>query len=278
MQSRWSDEDAAAFVARYASRWGEDLALRTYTSRLLGGDDRLVLHGGGNTSAKGTFTNRLGETIPALYVKASGHDLATLEPDGLPGVDLGYLRKLRALPALDDAGRQGRPQDRDAVSRDGARAPPPRGARAARRPRGADGRRGSAAPPRRRGAARHARGARIRRPRGEPRAGPHAAAHVRSPHPDEGVPALDRAASLRRAGAPRDAAAGSRRGLLGGVPGLPQAPCRPPAPRTRSLRRPAARGAPPRPRRALHRRRRPGRHRRARHPGARARRRGERHA
>ena len=102
MRSRWSEEDAAAFVARYASRWGEDLALRTYTSRLLGGDDRLVLHGGGNTSVKGTFTNRLGETIPALYVKASGHDLATLEPDGLPGVDLGYLRKLRALPALDD--------------------------------------------------------------------------------------------------------------------------------------------------------------------------------
>src|SRR5438445_12275712 len=102
MRSRWSDEDAAAFVARYASRWGEDLALRTYTSRLLGGDDRLVLHGGGNTSVKGTFTNRLGETIPALYVKASGHDLATLEPDGLPGVDLGYLRKLRALAARDD--------------------------------------------------------------------------------------------------------------------------------------------------------------------------------
>src|SRR5438105_15782276 len=99
MRSRWSDEEAATFVARYGARWGEELALRTYTSRLLGRDDRLVLHGGGNTSVKGTFTNRLGETIPALYVKASGHDLATLEPDGLPGVDLGYLRKLRALPA-----------------------------------------------------------------------------------------------------------------------------------------------------------------------------------
>src|SRR5207249_2604892 len=233
MRSRWSEADAAAFVARYASRWGEDLSLRTYTSRLLGGDDRLVLHGGGNTSVKSSFTNRLGETIPALYVKASGHDLATLEPDGLPGVDLGYLRKLRALPALDDEamtnelpthlfgarratpsrdtlrhavlpdkfgdpthahpllplthrgarrlpgddrarharrdvpGAQGSPPDRVDVGRDSARAPPPRGARAARRPRGTDGRRGSAAPPRRRGAARHARGARIRRPRGE---------------------------------------------------------------------------------------------------------------
>src|SRR5712691_4824221 len=102
MRSRWSDADAAGCVARYASRWGEDLALRTYTSRLLGGDDRLVLHGGGHTPVKGTFTNRLGETIPALYVKASGHDLGTLEPDGLPGLDLGYLRKLRPLAALDD--------------------------------------------------------------------------------------------------------------------------------------------------------------------------------
>src|SRR3989442_2026011 len=102
MRSRWSDEEAAAVVARYGARWGEELALRTYTSRLLGAEDRLVLHGGGNTSMKGTFTNRLGEAIPAMYVKASGHDLATLEPEGLPGLDLGYLRKLRALEALDD--------------------------------------------------------------------------------------------------------------------------------------------------------------------------------
>src|SRR5881397_2882091 len=102
MRSRWSDEEAAACVARYGARWGEELALRTYTSRLLGAEDRLVLHGGGNTSVKGTFTNRLGETISAIYVKASGHDLATLEPEGLPGLDLGYLRKLRVLDTLDD--------------------------------------------------------------------------------------------------------------------------------------------------------------------------------
>src|SRR5262249_14423367 len=82
--------------------WGEDLALRTYTSRLLGDDDRLVLHGGGNTSVKGTFTDRLGERIPAVFVKASGHDLATIEPEGLPAVDLRDLRKLRTLDARYD--------------------------------------------------------------------------------------------------------------------------------------------------------------------------------
>ena len=102
MRSRWSDDEAAAFVARYGARWGEDVALRTYTSRLLGADDRLVLHGGGNTSVKGTFVNRLGESIDAIHVKASGHDLATIEPEGLPGLDLGYLRRLRALATLDD--------------------------------------------------------------------------------------------------------------------------------------------------------------------------------
>src|SRR6185295_15352168 len=102
MRSRWSDQDAAAAVARWGGGWGEDLALRTYTSRLLGADDRLVLHGGGNTSLKGTFVNRLGEAIPAIWVKASGHDLVTLEPPGLSGVDLGYLRKLRTLDVLDD--------------------------------------------------------------------------------------------------------------------------------------------------------------------------------
>src|SRR2546428_10995710 len=102
MRSRWSDEEAAAVVARYGARWGEELALRTYTSRLLGAEDRLVLHGGGNTSMKGTLTNRLGEAIPALYVKAPGHDPATPQPEGLPRLDLGYPRKLRALAALDD--------------------------------------------------------------------------------------------------------------------------------------------------------------------------------
>ncbi len=102
MRSRWSDDAAASFVARYGARWGEELALRTYASRLLGGDDRLVLHGGGNTSVKGTFVNRLGESIPAIYVKASGYDLTTIEPEGHPGLDLRYLRKLRALSRLDD--------------------------------------------------------------------------------------------------------------------------------------------------------------------------------
>ncbi|KRT72624.1 MAG: short chain dehydrogenase [Deltaproteobacteria bacterium CSP1-8] len=102
MNNRWREEKASEFVARYGERRGRDLALRTYTSRLIGEEKELVLHGGGNTSVKTTYTNVLGEPIPALFVKASGHDLASIEPDGHVGLDLMYLKRLRTLPAMPD--------------------------------------------------------------------------------------------------------------------------------------------------------------------------------
>jgi rhamnose utilization protein RhaD (predicted bifunctional aldolase and dehydrogenase) len=102
MRSRWSDDEAAGFVARYSPEWGEALALRTYSSRLLGAEPDLVLHGGGNASVKAPWKNVLGEDVRAIFVKASGADMATIEPWGHPGLDLGYLRRLRALTALDD--------------------------------------------------------------------------------------------------------------------------------------------------------------------------------
>lgn len=80
-QNRWSQAEAEAAVARYGAEGvSEDLALRTYSARLLGADPDLVLHGGGNTSVKTTVTGLLGETIPVLCVKGSGWDLATIEP------------------------------------------------------------------------------------------------------------------------------------------------------------------------------------------------------
>ena len=87
-------------MARYKAEWGEDLALRTYATRLLGAEPSLVLHGGGNTSVKGNCTNLLGEKKAALYVKASGFDMAVIEPEGHPGLDLEYLLKLRRLDEL----------------------------------------------------------------------------------------------------------------------------------------------------------------------------------
>ena len=102
MRSRWSDGEAAALVARYGAEWGEALALRTYSARLLGAEPGLVLHGGGNCSLKAPWRNVLGEGVDALFVKASGCDMATLEPDEQPGLDLAYLRRLRAVDALSD--------------------------------------------------------------------------------------------------------------------------------------------------------------------------------
>ena len=79
------------------------MALRTYSSRLLGAEESLVLHGGGNTSVKGYATNVLGEQVAALYVKASGYNLVDIEPEGHSAVDLGFLKRLRVLADLSDA-------------------------------------------------------------------------------------------------------------------------------------------------------------------------------
>jgi rhamnose utilization protein RhaD (predicted bifunctional aldolase and dehydrogenase)/NAD(P)-dependent dehydrogenase (short-subunit alcohol dehydrogenase family) len=103
MDSRWSDSDAAEAVETYGRQGiGEDVALRTYTTRLLGRDPALVLHGGGNTSVKTQATDLLGETHEVLCVKGSGWDMGTIEPAGLPAVKLAPLRKLRTLASLSD--------------------------------------------------------------------------------------------------------------------------------------------------------------------------------
>ncbi len=103
MHSLWSDGDAQQFVDRYANGGvGPDLALRVYTSRLLGQDPKLVLHGGGNTSVKTVVRDLLDEEAEVLCVKGSGWDMAAIEPAGLPAVRLAPLRKLRARKTLAD--------------------------------------------------------------------------------------------------------------------------------------------------------------------------------
>jgi rhamnose utilization protein RhaD (predicted bifunctional aldolase and dehydrogenase)/NAD(P)-dependent dehydrogenase (short-subunit alcohol dehydrogenase family) len=103
MQSLWSDDDAARMMDHYAkSGVTSDLALRVYTSRLLGGDPSLVLHGGGNTSVKTTASDLVGEATEVLCVKGSGWDMAAIEPAGLPAVRLPPLRTLRRRSALSD--------------------------------------------------------------------------------------------------------------------------------------------------------------------------------
>jgi rhamnose utilization protein RhaD (predicted bifunctional aldolase and dehydrogenase)/NAD(P)-dependent dehydrogenase (short-subunit alcohol dehydrogenase family) len=101
MKSEWADRDAEAVVARYPGV-ARDLALRVYTTRLLGRDSKLVLHGGGNTSVKTKLLDLNGDEVDVLCVKGSGWDMGTIEPAGLPAVRLEPLRKLRAREALND--------------------------------------------------------------------------------------------------------------------------------------------------------------------------------
>jgi len=101
MQSAWIDRDADAAVGRYENL-GRDLALRVYTTRLLGQDPRLVLHGGGNTSVKTRLADLNGEDVDVLCVKGSGWDMGAIEPPGLPAVRLAPLLKLRARENLSD--------------------------------------------------------------------------------------------------------------------------------------------------------------------------------
>src|SRR2546427_3434747 len=78
MRSLWNDQEAKQFQG--------ELGLRVYTSRLLGRDKSLVLHGGGNTSVKIREKNLFGEQETILYVKGSGWDLETIEPQGFSPV------------------------------------------------------------------------------------------------------------------------------------------------------------------------------------------------
>ncbi len=94
MQSLWDDSEAA--------QCRDELDLRVYTSRLLGRDKTLVLHGGGNTSVKVAQKDLFGEDENVLYIKGSGWDLETIEAAGFAPVQLDYLLRLARLDALPD--------------------------------------------------------------------------------------------------------------------------------------------------------------------------------
>jgi rhamnose utilization protein RhaD (predicted bifunctional aldolase and dehydrogenase)/NAD(P)-dependent dehydrogenase (short-subunit alcohol dehydrogenase family) len=95
MKSLWNGADAARFKT--------DLEQRVYTSRLLGSDSSLVLHGGGNTSVKVTEPDLFGDPVDLLYVKGSGWDLASIEASGFAPVRIEHLLRLSRLKELSDS-------------------------------------------------------------------------------------------------------------------------------------------------------------------------------
>ena len=101
VKNLFRENEARRLVRKFPS-YPEELIFRLYTSRLIGTDQGLVLHGGGNTSVKLKVKNIVGEDQDVLFVKGSGVDLATIEPDGFVGLELSGLRKLRRLGHLSD--------------------------------------------------------------------------------------------------------------------------------------------------------------------------------
>jgi len=96
MKNLWSNKEAKSFSK-------SELDLRVYTSRLLGRNPELVLHGGGNTSVKGFAKDIFGNKKEILFIKGSGWDLISIEKEGFAPVELECLKKLSTFNELSDS-------------------------------------------------------------------------------------------------------------------------------------------------------------------------------
>jgi rhamnose utilization protein RhaD (predicted bifunctional aldolase and dehydrogenase)/NAD(P)-dependent dehydrogenase (short-subunit alcohol dehydrogenase family) len=94
MKSLWNSAEAAEFSG--------EIGRRVYTSRLIGRDPSLVLHGGGNTSVKTLERNLFGDEEAMLHVKGSGCDLESIGPEGFSPCRMGHLLRLAGLESLSD--------------------------------------------------------------------------------------------------------------------------------------------------------------------------------
>ena len=102
MNNAWIETEANDFIKTHGSEWGNEIALLAYATRLVGSQPDLAMHGGGNTSLKGTVTTLAGDDVAALFVKASGVAMDTITPSGFVCLDHAYLKKLRTVSSLTD--------------------------------------------------------------------------------------------------------------------------------------------------------------------------------
>jgi len=103
LKNNWSNNESKKFIIKYKNLgYSKDLALRVYTTRLLGRNNELVLHGGGNTSVKTSIKDIDGKKYNVLCVKGSGWDMGEIEPEGLPAVKLDPLLALKNKKHLSD--------------------------------------------------------------------------------------------------------------------------------------------------------------------------------
>ena len=103
MKNIWANTEARKYINKYQKLgFSEDIALRVYTTQLLGKNNNLVLHGGGNTSVKTIIKDIDGKKHDVLCVKGSGWDMANIEPEGLPAVKLDPLLSLKNKKYISD--------------------------------------------------------------------------------------------------------------------------------------------------------------------------------
>ncbi len=104
MKTKWNNNTAKKYINYFAKKnIKKDLALRIYSTHLLGKDPLLVLHGGGNTSLKSISKNLYGKNINTIYVKGSGWDMSDLDENGMPGLEMDPLIKLLNIKKLNDS-------------------------------------------------------------------------------------------------------------------------------------------------------------------------------
>ncbi len=103
MKSLWNNKTAQQYVSDYKKKKiNKDLALRIYTTHLLGRNPKLVLHGGGNSSVKSVGKNLYKQNVNLIYVKGSGWDMSNLNELGMPGLELKPLLETINLSKLND--------------------------------------------------------------------------------------------------------------------------------------------------------------------------------
>jgi rhamnose utilization protein RhaD (predicted bifunctional aldolase and dehydrogenase) len=103
MKNLWKKSESLKYINYYKkNNVSQDLALRIYTTHLLGGEKKLVLHGGGNTSVKTNFKNIFGRDQKVIYVKGSGWDMSNLTHKGMPGLNIDPLLTSLSLKKLND--------------------------------------------------------------------------------------------------------------------------------------------------------------------------------
>ena len=103
MQNKWNNSEAKKYIRHYKKKKiSKELALRIYTTHLLGREKDLVLHGGGNTSLKTSIKNIFKQNISVMHIKGSGWDMGSIDYPGMPAVELNPLLKTSKITKLND--------------------------------------------------------------------------------------------------------------------------------------------------------------------------------